>query len=113
MTDAQTDAHADAHAHGRDDQLVKMANDIADFFKAQSDADAAINGIAGHMKNFWTRSMLSKLSAHVTAGAPELGDLPREALRRLNTGAVKPAPPAGGDAGCPRGDIQWMPSSGP
>jgi formate dehydrogenase subunit delta len=95
-----TEAHNGDHgAHDREGQLVRMANDIADFFKGQSDVDGAVTGIANHLKSFWTRSMLVKLTAYAEKGAPELGELPREALRRLNTGTVTVAPQVGGDAG--------------
>ncbi len=69
-------------------QLVKMANDIGNFFRAEPDREAAITGIAKHISSFWTKSMRRKIAAHGDAG---LDELPREALRRL---AAQSAPMA-------------------
>jgi formate dehydrogenase subunit delta len=87
----------DLHAHDPAEQLVRMANDIGNFFRAEPVREDAIAGIAKHIASFWTKSMRRKIAAHGEAG---LDELPREALRRL---AVAPAPvvshPPGGDAG--------------
>jgi formate dehydrogenase subunit delta len=96
MADVDVNEEGD---HSREGHLVRMANEIGDFFGPQGDANVAIEGIANHMKNFWTRSMLAKLTAHVGGGAPELNELPREALHRINEGRVNAVPTAGGDAG--------------
>jgi formate dehydrogenase subunit delta len=69
-------------------QLVRMANDIGNFFRSEPDREDAIAGIAKHIDSFWTRSMRRKLAAH---GEDGLDELPREALRRL---AAKAAPAA-------------------
>jgi formate dehydrogenase subunit delta len=78
-------------------QLVRMANDIGNFFRSEPDREDAIAGIAKHIDSFWTKAMRRKLAAH---GEEGLDDLPREALRRLAT-RVAPAatPPPGGDSG--------------
>jgi formate dehydrogenase subunit delta len=85
----------DQHEAAR--QLVRMANDIGNFFRSEPDREEAIAGIAKHIDSFWTRSMRRKIAAH---GEDGLDELPREALRRL---AAKAAPvaaaPPGGDAG--------------
>jgi formate dehydrogenase subunit delta len=74
----------DQHEAAR--QLVRMANDIGNFFRSEPDREEAIAGIAKHIDSFWTRSMRRKLAAH---GEEGLDELPREALRRL---AAKAAP---------------------
>ena len=66
--------------HGGAQQLVKMANDIGNFFRAEPDREDAIAGIANHIAKFWTKRMRQKLAAHGESG---LDELPREALRRL------------------------------
>ena len=43
------------------DQLIQMANDIGNFFRAQPNREDAIAGIANHIKSFWTRRMRDKL----------------------------------------------------
>jgi formate dehydrogenase subunit delta len=85
--------------HDSADHLVKMANDIGNFFRAEPVREDAIAGIANHIDKFWTKSMRRKMDAHGEAG---LDELPRDALRWL---ATKPATtpkekePHGGDAG--------------
>ena len=66
--------------HGGAEHLVRMANDIGNFFRAEPVREDAVAGIANHIAKFWTRRMRQKLAAHGGAG---LDDLPREALRRL------------------------------
>ena len=67
-------------SHESAGQLVKMANDIGNFFRSEPDREEAIAGIAKHISSFWTKSMRRKMAAHGDAG---LDELPREALRRL------------------------------
>jgi formate dehydrogenase subunit delta len=80
--------------------LVKMANDIGDFFRGEHQRDLAVAGIANHIRSFWTRKMRDKLIAQMQHGETGLDDLPRAALLSLmehpNT---KPNQPPGGDAG--------------
>jgi formate dehydrogenase subunit delta len=83
--------------HDSAEHLVRMANDIGDFFRAEPAREDAIEGIANHIAKFWTKRMRQKIAAHGEAG---LDELPREALRRLATnGAPIPKETAGGDAG--------------
>jgi formate dehydrogenase subunit delta len=80
--------------------LEKMANDIAHFFSGQGAREAAIEGIANHIRSFWTPQMQEKLIEQVRFGETTLEELPREALRRLSeTDPQKPVQAAGGDAG--------------
>jgi formate dehydrogenase subunit delta len=80
--------------------LAQMANDIGNFFRAQTQRDDAVAGIANHIASYWTRRMREKLIAQMLKGDAGLDELPLEALRRL---ALQPAgkasQPAGGDAG--------------
>jgi formate dehydrogenase subunit delta len=82
-------------------QLVKMANDIGNFFRAQPKREDAVVGIANHIASFWTRRMREKLMAQLAHGEAGLDALPREALERLATRGppVHPEQPPGGDAG--------------
>jgi formate dehydrogenase subunit delta len=80
--------------------LAQMANDIGDFFRAQTKRDDAVAGIANHIASFWTRRMREKLIAQLQHGDAGLDELPLEALRRLAAQpAAKPHQAAGGDAG--------------
>jgi len=79
--------------------LEKMANDIGDFFGAQS-REEAIVGISNHIRSYWTPRMRQQIIGQLTGGSTELHELPRAALRRLAQAPdEKPDQPAGGDAG--------------
>ena len=80
--------------HGGQQSLVKMANDIGHFFRAEPKREDAIAGIANHISKFWTPRMRQKLLAQVQSGDADLEELPREALRRLQTSVPAPPGPA-------------------
>ena len=72
--------------HGGAEHLVKMANDIGNFFRAEPQREDAVAGIANHIAKFWTRRMREKIAAHLKkVGDAALDELPREALRRLTS----------------------------
>jgi formate dehydrogenase subunit delta len=64
-----------------EDTLVRMANQIADFFKVQPEADAAA-GAADHIRKFWDPRMRAKMREHLKAGGEGLSPLAREAAER-------------------------------
>jgi formate dehydrogenase subunit delta len=73
-------------AHGTADHLVKMANDIGNYFRAEPVHEEAVAGIANHIARYWTKRMREKLAVHIQQeGDAALDELPREALRRLMT----------------------------
>jgi formate dehydrogenase subunit delta len=83
-SDAPNGAAHGGKVHGGAGQLVKMANDIGAFFRAEPEREDAVAGIANHIAKFWTQRMRDKLNAHLKHdGGAGLEDLPREALRRL------------------------------
>jgi formate dehydrogenase subunit delta len=97
-------SRAAAHGEGSGgagQHLVKMANDIGDFFRAEPEREDAIAGIANHITKFWTKRMREKLNSHLKQdGDAALDELPREAVRRLAVHQVAPQKePRGGDAG--------------
>ncbi|HUX72518.1 MAG TPA: formate dehydrogenase subunit delta [Steroidobacteraceae bacterium] len=73
-----------------DEHLVKMANDIGDFFRAEPVREDAIGGIVNHIDKFWTRRMREKLIAHWRAGGNGLDELTMEAVRGLAAGMTGP-----------------------
>ena len=82
--DAAAEAAHGGEAHDTTEHLVKMANDIGQFFGAEPEREDAIAGIANHIAKFWTKRMRDKLSAEVQRGGDAgLDELPLEALRRL------------------------------
>lgn len=64
-------------------QLVQMANDIGNFFRAEPKREDAVAGIVNHMSKYWTRRMRERLIAQVQSGDQGLDELSREAVRRL------------------------------
>jgi formate dehydrogenase subunit delta len=66
------------------ERLIAMANDIANFFAAEPDGEAAIQGVSDHFKRFWEPRMRKQIVAHVQAhGSSGLNDLASAAVTRL------------------------------
>ncbi len=63
-------------------RLVRMANDIANFFHSEPEHQVALDGIAGHIRRFWDprmrREILRWLDEH---GGEGLQPLALEALK--------------------------------
>ena len=62
------------------EDLVRMANQIADYYQAYPEAEA-LDGIAAHIRNFWDPRMRESLAAHVSAGGAGLKPLVLAALK--------------------------------
>jgi formate dehydrogenase subunit delta len=62
------------------EQLIKMANQIADNLAFHEDA---VERTADHMKRFWAPSMRQQLIAHGAEGGDGLNPAVRLALQRL------------------------------
>ena len=65
------------------ERLVRMANDICNFFKSEPDHAVAVDGIAGHIKRFWDPRMRKEILEYVEGGGAGLMDLAREAVLKL------------------------------
>lgn len=70
------------------EQLIQMANDIGNFFRAEPVREDAIAGIVNHISKYWTRRMREKLLSQIQNGSAGLDDLPRAALERLMPAAA-------------------------
>jgi formate dehydrogenase subunit delta len=64
------------------EKLVYMANQIGAFFAAQGE-EAAIAGVADHLRKFWDPRMRAQILAHAEAGGPGLAPLVAAAIARL------------------------------
>ena len=64
------------------DKLVRMANQIADFF-APMPEEEAVRGAATHLKKFWTPKMISELMQYARSGEAKLQPRARAALMSL------------------------------
>jgi formate dehydrogenase subunit delta len=47
------------------EMLIKMANQIGDFFEAEPNQVQAQKDIANHLNRFWTKDMRNQIAAHV------------------------------------------------
>ena len=65
------------------EHLVRMANDIGNFFKSEPDHTAAVDAVAQHLKRFWDPRMRKEIVAYVDNGGVELTELVREAVLKL------------------------------
>jgi len=45
------------------DNLIKMANQIGQYFASEPDREVAVQGVRQHLQNFWTPAMLRDLKA--------------------------------------------------
>jgi formate dehydrogenase subunit delta len=65
-----------------DQDLVRMANQIADYYRAYPQEEA-VAGIGAHIRSFWDPRMRAGLAAHVAAGGKGLSQLALAAGRAL------------------------------
>ena len=71
------------------EQIVRMANDIGNFFRAEPDRQVALDGVSNHINKFWTRRMRQRLIDYVARGGNELDELPLAAVKQV---VAAPAP---------------------
>jgi formate dehydrogenase subunit delta len=64
------------------DTLVRMANQIADFFKIQS-ADQAVAGTADHIRKFWDPRMRAMMTQHLAHGGAGLNPIALKATQQV------------------------------
>ncbi|GAB6843101.1 formate dehydrogenase subunit delta [Methylorubrum rhodinum] len=79
-------------ATSQTDKLVRMANQIAAFFRSYPEEEA-VAGIHKHLVAFWTPRMRERLAAHVPAAGSSLDALVVAAIREESTGPgpIRPA----------------------
>ena len=65
------------------ERLIKMANDIGDFFNADSNKEIAIEGIKKHLLRSWDPRMRREIIAYCQQDGTALSDLVRTAVSRL------------------------------
>ena len=66
-----------------DTHLVKMANDIGNFFRSEPVHKDAVAGIANHIAKFWTPRMRQEIEEYVRAGGGGVHELARDAIAKL------------------------------
>jgi formate dehydrogenase subunit delta len=71
-------------SHDSSAALVKMANDIADYFQSEKDRQLAVDGIVNHITRFWEPRMRKKILTHYAEQCGEgLNELARAAIAKL------------------------------
>lgn len=72
--------------HGSEpNRLVKMANQIGDFFKSYPEA-TAVEGVREHIAKFWNRKMRDEFYEHLDqAGDAELQPVVAAAVKKLRS----------------------------
>ena len=76
-----------------DEKLVRMANQIASFFRSYPDEEA-VTGIHKHVIAFWTPKMIRSLKSCLPAMGERVDPLVVRAMREGRTEAESPVRPA-------------------
>ncbi len=71
-------------SHSSIDTLVKMANQIGQFFSAQKNSDQ-VAGAAEHLKQFWAPRMRAAIADYVARGGKDLNPTALGAVRRISS----------------------------
>ncbi len=64
-------------------RLVSMANDIARYFASEPDQEAGVEGVADHLRAFWTPRMRQQIVEYLASDGSAVDDLTRRAVERL------------------------------
>jgi formate dehydrogenase subunit delta len=64
-------------------RLVKMANDIADFFDSEEDKEIASEGVKNHLQVSWDPRMKKQIIRHFQENGEGLSPLASQAIKKL------------------------------
>ena len=67
------------------EKLVSMANDIADFFNAESDKEIAAEGVKKHILRSWDPRMKKAIIKHYQEKGEGLSSLAAQAIKKLES----------------------------
>jgi formate dehydrogenase subunit delta len=70
------------------DKLVKMANQIGDFF-APMPQDEATKGVATHLRRYWTPKMVCEITDYLDTGHDGLNPVAARGVRLLKEGQAR------------------------
>ncbi|HET6545175.1 MAG TPA: formate dehydrogenase subunit delta [Rhodanobacteraceae bacterium] len=68
------------------ERLVAMANDIASYFESEPDREAAVTGVATHIRRYWVPRMRERIIEHLEKGGIGLDELARAGVASLSAG---------------------------
>lgn len=66
------------------EMLIRMANDISNFFNAESNKEIAAEGVSKHILRSWDPRMRKAIIAYCKQDGSALNDLARIAVSRLD-----------------------------
>jgi formate dehydrogenase subunit delta len=70
------------------DKLVRMANQIGDYFKSMPDEEA-VNGAADHLRLYWTPKMVGEIIAYADSGHSALNATASRAVSELKRRSIR------------------------
>ncbi len=65
------------------ERLIKMANDISNFFSAEPDRTVAVQGTANHIRKFWEPRMRQGIIHYRQSGSTGLSEIAGLAVDKL------------------------------
>lgn len=65
------------------ERLIKMANDISDFFNAEPDKAVAAEGVKNHLLRAWEPRMRQAIIAYCQESGEGLSELAKTAVAKL------------------------------
>lgn len=65
------------------ERLIKMANDISNYFNAEPDKEVAIEGVRNHIARSWEPRMRKAIIDYHQQDGSELSDLAKAAVAKL------------------------------
>lgn len=65
------------------DHLVKMANDISNFFSSDPDPSTALVGMVEHLRRFWEPRMRKEIVHYQQNGGEDLSYLAKQAVAQI------------------------------
>jgi formate dehydrogenase subunit delta len=71
---------------GKIDKLIRMANQIGDYFAAMPEPEA-ITGTASHLRMYWTPKMIREIVAFADQGHSGLNPIAARAVQSLKQSA--------------------------
>jgi formate dehydrogenase subunit delta len=72
---------------GKLDRLVRMANQIGDFYASMPEQEATV-GAASHLRLYWTPKMIREIIAFADEGHPGLNAVAARAVQSLKETAT-------------------------
>jgi formate dehydrogenase subunit delta len=66
-----------------DDYLVRMANDIGNFFASDPDKEEAAHNVFAHLRRFWDPRMRAQIISYYRGGGEGLSDIVAKAVQAL------------------------------